>query len=1373
MTPESITWNIERVWSATTEGETEQLRTVELPRFRGVIMLGAAGAGKTTEAARLAERERASGATVRECRLAEFADTSTQLAAHLTTLAAEANDRTIFYLDALDEAMVPARGRWLAIKHWVVGELQGTGASIRVTCRSAVWPRELTQVIREFAGNGSFAEAFLQSLSDDDIRTAAVSHGIDPDAFLQRIDASGARSLAESPLSLRMLIRLHQSEDGLPASLKELFEKGLERLASDQDDRREIGTQNPMAPAALLKAGERLACYMMLAGRETLHLGDDPPRNQLSLHDLSNEFTLDELRAIGSSGICDSTSPASFRFGHRQFAEYLAARRLARLPTHQVRAFLASPGGWRSGVAGPLRETAAFTAMFNPDVADWIAAHDPDVVGLSDVAEGSLRRTATLALLERFRRGELTDAQLRPGVLELRGLRYDDAAADLRPLFVDRVKGPDDQLKCAAKMAATWKLSSLGDDLADLVLDTTVSLAVRVIAAYALQECGDATARRRLKPLIGGVSEDVDDELKGIALSCNWPDHLSTRDLLKALTPRRRSTLYGAYEDFLVSLDREGFAAEEHVVAGLQWARTRDAEAGEADPLNRIAMRIAQKALEELDDPVVARELTAFLRRSAEHHTSPLVWLPEKGWGPGSTDEQKAKAPLRTHVEARRRLIDALAGGIETWKELRELAYLTPGLPAEGDFRWLLGRARDERQGMAVRKHYVHLAGELCWWDTPENLGAWLRVCDDEPVKSILGNKKSVAMDSEEATESRKDWNRIYDIRSTSRVPALDPPPRDRVVRALGLAEKENVRYFRNLCRELTLKPSDTHYHSAERFLTKTPGWQEADTTTRDRIVGVAKRYVSIEGLPAEASREVSPRSFSVDILGAIWLILERDPDWLESRSESWWKGRCWYLLRELSPNLAGEPREPKQEVLRLVNDNAPSTLCQEMLALALGQDSDFDDLLASLLPLLLDISNVELDEKLCASMRAGAIPEGNVQVVCGFVVTRAPETAIPVCLDILSGAVEGMAETVVEHVAVSLLRQRAGQSWPALRVFLDSEEERGRRVLKSLAYGGESRLLDSMSTKQLGELTRMLIELFSPETDADSEGVHTVTADDEVRTLRSRLVAYLAGLEDAEAVETLRELEHRLGAQHPWLRRPRSEVERAFRLSRWLSFPVDVVAGVIGAGERRLIRSEDDVVDGIEYGLGRYATALRRDDGESPEDLWNAARGDVPTPKSEEHISSKLCGVVRSYFREFAVTADREVEIRRRSIPRGWGGESGSEVDVLFQAPGAGTVSGDTIRVPIEVKLSCNGEAKAGMRAQLADRYMLELGASHGVYVVVWMSVPQPDRLREAHRPKWASMESAREDLRVEAERLLKEKGIRVRPIVVDGSLR
>ena len=95
----------------------------------------------------------------------------------------------------------------------------------------------------------------------------------------------------------------------------------------------------------------------------------------------------------GWSGISDSTSPASFRFAHRQFAEYLAGRRLGHLATDSAVARRSSrdPDGWNNGVAGPLRETAAFTAMFSPDVAHWIASRDPDVIGLSDVADPSLQ----------------------------------------------------------------------------------------------------------------------------------------------------------------------------------------------------------------------------------------------------------------------------------------------------------------------------------------------------------------------------------------------------------------------------------------------------------------------------------------------------------------------------------------------------------------------------------------------------------------------------------------------------------------------------------------------------------------------------------------------------------------------------------------------------------------------------------------------------------------------------------------------------------------------------------------------------------------------------------------------------------------------
>ena len=1142
---------------------------------------------------------------------------------------------------------------------------------------------------------------------------------------------------------------------------------------SDPEERRETGTQNPMSPAALLEAAERLACYMTLAGRETVHLGDQPLANQLSLQDLSSKVTPEELGAIRLSGICDSTSPASFRFGHRQFAEYLAGRRLARLPTHQARAFLAGPGGSNDGVAGPLRETAAFTAMFNADVAAWIAARDPEVIGLSDVADPNLRRAATLALLDRFRRGEMTAAQLRSGDLDSKGLRYDDADADLGPVLTGRGDGCDDLIECAIELAGSWKLSSLSDDLANLVLDSGAPIPMRVAAGYALRECGDPLARRRLKPLIAGLPEDDADELKGIALRCNWPDHMSTPDLLNALTARRRPSLFGAYESFLAELDRDESAAAGHLAAGLRWAQAQSSDLSDADAMHRIAMRIAQAALHQLDDAVISRELIALLRHWARHYVSPLAWLPQDGLEALSTAEREDRAPLRTNPDARRRLIDKLAGVIETREEIWELAHLTPGLGNEGDFQWLLSRACEEEHRMVVRQNYLHLAWLLPWRDSAENVDAWLLVCDDEPVKSILGNQKSVDLASEEARERRERWKRNAGLSRQHEATPLDPPPRQRVLQALHSAEAEDIRYFRNVCGELTLEPNSTHYKHGGRFLATTFGWREADCETRARIVEAAKSYLSDADIVSEASEGVSPRSHHVDVMGAMWLLLEREPDWLSARGTSWWKNWCSYILRELVPNLVGEPREPKQQLLRLLNENSPTAVCREVMALASGPDDGFRELLPDLLRLLLDEPNEELNEELCAAIREGRIAEQNVAAVAEFVLTRAPHLSIPVCVDILNRAPEGMDDTVVEHVAVALLRKRPRETCDSVKGFLSLGEDRGRRVLRRFAHEREGSFLGSCSTRQLGEFAAFLMELFPPETDLDPEGIHFITADESARALTSQLIWRLARVEDADAVGALRDLEHRFGNRYPWLRGPRSEAERALRLSRWSPFSADVVADVVGADTQRLIRSEDDVIDGIEYALEGYETALRRDGGESPEDLWNTARDAIPTPKAEEHVSQKLCAVVRSYLQDYAVAADREVEIHRRSVARARGGEPGSEVDILVQVPGRGTMSGDAIRIPIEVKLSCNDEAKTGMRAQLADRYMPQLGASHGVYVVVWMSLPRPGELRESHRPKWPSMESAREDLRQQAERLSEEEGIHVRTVVVDGSLR
>ena len=700
------------------------------------------------------------------------------------------------------------------------------------------------------------------------------------------------------------------------------------------------------------------------------------------------------------------------------------------------------------------------------------------------------------------------------------------------------------------------------------------------------------------------------------------------------------------------------------------------------------------------------------------------------------------------------------------------MEHCTPGLCNIEDFRWLLDRACDDHYPKIARENYLHLAWLLPWDTSSENVDAWLRVCDDEPVKSILGNQRSVELASDQAKELRTRWKmRVDRSQQGEEVRPLDPPPSRRVVEALVLAETKDVRYFPRLCTELTLEPTSTQY-GFQRFLTRTPGWREADSEVRARIVAAAKAYLSNTGVVSEAAKAVSPNSFHVDVMGAMWLLLERDAEWLRVRGRSWWGNWCWYILREVVPDLIGEPQEPKQGILRLLNAKSPAAVRREIMTLALGHDDAFRELLRSLLTVLMDMSNRELDENLCAALCAGDIAEPSTTPVAEFVLTRAPDISIPACLNILTGSTGG-ANDAVEHVAAALLHRRAREAWHVLKEFLLSAPERGRRVLGRAAHEMETRLADSLVTRQMGELAEVLIELFPPETDRDGDGAHSVTPDDSASTLRTQLISHLVGLEDADAVAALRRLEARFAERYPWLPLARSEAERALRLSRWSPFSVDVVADVLGAAAARLMRSEDDVVDGIECALESYEEALSHDGGESPEDLWNAARDATPTPKAEEHVSSKLCGAVRAYFRDYAIAADREAEIHRRQVAGSSGGEPGSELDILVQAPARGTVSEDAIRVPIEVKLSGNDEARTAVRAQLAERYMPQLGASHGVYVVVWMSLPRPAELLEHHRSKWPSIEAGREDLRQEAERVSKEKGFHIRTIVIDGSLR
>jgi hypothetical protein len=196
--------------------------------------------------------------------------------------------------------------------------------------------------------------------------------------------------------------------------------------------------------------------------------------------------------------------------------------------------------------ARPLQTRPSLVAVEKRRLAEC----DPEVIGVSDVADDELRRRAALNPLGLFRRHALTAAQIWRTGLDVSGFRYPQAEDDLRLVLQERGHGVEDVLECALKFIDEWQLTTMIDDLADLALDPTAPINARVAAGYSLAKSGTDESRIRLRALLVRAPDDPDGELKGLALRSNWPAHLTTAELFNALTPPPSRFFSGLYSRF-------------------------------------------------------------------------------------------------------------------------------------------------------------------------------------------------------------------------------------------------------------------------------------------------------------------------------------------------------------------------------------------------------------------------------------------------------------------------------------------------------------------------------------------------------------------------------------------------------------------------------------------------------------------------------------------------------------------------------------------------------------------------------------------------------------------------------------------------------
>ena len=515
------------------------------------VLLGPPGSGKTEVFKREAGREGGHYVTARD---------------FLTFDALPEWKRGTIYIDGLDETRAGApdgRTPFDGIR----AKLNDMGSPrFRLSCREADWfganDRDRLEAV---APDGEVLVLRLDPLSNRGVLEMLERNhdDDDPEAFVAEARDRGVEDLLRNPQNLRMLVEAVAEADAWPRTRAETFQLACQKLVSEQNPEHQIACGGAVDTGTLLDAAGRLCALLLLAGKAGVALpGTTPDANHPRLDDVPGLNRPLPRRPV-ETNLFATPSEGRRAPGHRQIAEFLAARHLAAriaegLPVGRV---LAMMTGFDGAIVSEYRGLAAWLAALSRPARAEIIERDPFGVALY----GDIQRFGPheKRLLLQASKGEIdrnpwlvsytsSDSPLRPLV----GLGLDD---DMRQALTDPARDEAHQsfvLLIAEAIRDAAPCPVLAEPLMAIVRDDSWRPTIRCAAleAYmrALQDDTriSMTLRNLLDDVFTGVVATQDDDLLGTLLAELYPEDLPLADLVGYLREPARRNLWTRYGRF-------------------------------------------------------------------------------------------------------------------------------------------------------------------------------------------------------------------------------------------------------------------------------------------------------------------------------------------------------------------------------------------------------------------------------------------------------------------------------------------------------------------------------------------------------------------------------------------------------------------------------------------------------------------------------------------------------------------------------------------------------------------------------------------------------------------------------------------------------
>ena len=429
----------------------------------------------------------------------------------------------------------------------------------RISCREADWLGDNDREALTSLSRGlQLSTLRLNPLTDADIARILHAHPdvTDPAEFMVEARRRSVDGLLANPLTLDMLARAVNRDGAWPQSRLETFEKACRQLVTEFNQEHILGDRPPPAEHLLDAAGQ-ICAYQLISGAAGC---------SINYHEADVDYINVDVLDIGVTGsaryalatrLFVSAGDQRFEPAHRQIAEFLAARHLAKLirqelPVGRVLSMITAGDGT---VVTVFRGLSAWLSAISLAARHDLIGRDPVGVGLyGDLSGFSVDDKRTL--LTSLNR-EVADYGI--NVAAFAPLATPDMEPVIRDLLHDTRRDRDPQAVTDLILRALRHgapLAGLAAVLLEVIYDDTrwppVTEAALDAFIHTTAESEDRASRLKeiLFDIDNGTIGDPDNELLGTILACLYPREIPPSEVWRYLTTKGNPDRIGAYFAF-------------------------------------------------------------------------------------------------------------------------------------------------------------------------------------------------------------------------------------------------------------------------------------------------------------------------------------------------------------------------------------------------------------------------------------------------------------------------------------------------------------------------------------------------------------------------------------------------------------------------------------------------------------------------------------------------------------------------------------------------------------------------------------------------------------------------------------------------------